>query len=363
LNPVPLELPIKASEAAALADLIFQHTGSKPLNDDVRARLSGRVAVLGLSSIRAYTGSLQRDPVQPGTFYIAADGLAYGKNQPLLLHMSQVSAPATALFPHALLIGRMRPGGGREVVVSAIPFAPSDHEQIRTFVEQVDPEFQPRSQGSQLTIEAGSAHPEITLPAAFDAFRSIQKSTNLNVACVSAQSAEFAMWAAIRAGWRAGYAVASEQPTEDAGFTRFSFTVENATEDGLAAVEAAYDRIARAKGSRKAFDFELRIDTGAPTTPEEMLFCLQGMRNRGRAPQLVAPRLGDIEALAPIARQFNAAMSIEAAPDMEPQSLQHIARLTAGRLNWRLTRELDRLAEPGARQTEYIVQTAEHLRG
>ncbi|MCX6620836.1 MAG: tagaturonate epimerase family protein, partial [Acidobacteria bacterium] len=119
----------------------------------------------------------------------------------------------------------------------AIPFASTDWNNIRTFVEQVDRAFLPRPQGAQAAIAVGNRHPEISLPAAFEAFRQIEKNSSLNMASTVQLSATREMtideviaardgenptaaghtrvsithlyhaglWAAIRAGWRKGY--------------------------------------------------------------------------------------------------------------------------------------------------------------
>ena len=46
MSSVPIELPLKPSEAAALADLIFQYAEGRPLNDDIRNRLNVPRAVV-----------------------------------------------------------------------------------------------------------------------------------------------------------------------------------------------------------------------------------------------------------------------------------------------------------------------------
>jgi hypothetical protein len=237
LQPVPIELPLRPNEAAALADLIFQGAAGRMLNDDLRNRLHGQAATLGFASIRAYFGSLERDPVHSASFYLAVDGLSGARPEPLLLHLAPASAPASALFQNPMLIGRMRPGGGREVVVNAIPFSSRDHAAIATYVQQVGKAFLPRPQGAQPAIATGNRHPEISLPAAFQAFRTIHKTTGLNLASTVQLSATREMsteavigardgenpaatghtrvsirhlyhcglWAAIRSGWREGY--------------------------------------------------------------------------------------------------------------------------------------------------------------
>ena len=291
MTPVPIDLPLKASDAAALADLIFQQVGDNLLTEDLRGRLAGRISALGLTSLRVYTGSLQRDPVHSGAWYIAVDGLSPAKPQPVLLHLSSASSPATALFPKAVLIGRMRPGGGREIVVSAIPFASTDHDQIRAFSTQVDREFLPRPQGPLPAVAAGNRHPEISLPAVFEAFRAIYKSTGVNMASTSQLSATREMttdaalaardgenptaaghtrvsirhlyyagvWAAVRAGWRLGYSAEADH-----------VIVTGDTPGQLAeSIEAAKRAIHDAAGYTKFTTdtsrlFELQADTRHP---------------------------------------------------------------------------------------------------
>jgi hypothetical protein len=228
-----MDLPIKVSEAASLAELIFTNAEGKPLNDELRNRLAAQCTPLQLTSLRPYFGSLAADPVHPSTFYLAIDGR---NSEPLLLHIAAASAPASALFPGALLIGRMR-AAGREVVVNAVPFGTKDWKNLSTFAEQVDRAFLPRPQGARPAIAVGNRHPEISLPAAFEAFRTILKNTGVNMAstvqlsatremttddAIAARDGESpttaghtrvsirhlyhsGLWAAIRSGWRDGY--------------------------------------------------------------------------------------------------------------------------------------------------------------
>lgn len=243
MTAVPFELPLKASEASALADLVFQHAEGRNLTEDVRNRIAVRAAMLNLSSIRACIGSLEQDPVHTSTYYVAVDALSGPAPVPLLLHMAPASAPFSALFPKPLLIGRMRPGGGREIVINAIPFSSRDHEHIDAFVSRLNQAFLPRPQGAQPAIAAGNRHPEISLPAVFDAYRTILKNTGVNLAstvqlsashemCTEAALAErtgddpmapghtrvsighlyhAGLWAAIRQGWREGYTAEADR--------------------------------------------------------------------------------------------------------------------------------------------------------
>ena len=232
-----MELPLKASEVAAVAEVIYQTADTRPLSGDIRDRVAARFAALKMHGMEAYAGSLQHDPVHSSAYYLAVDALAGENTTPLLLHIAMASAPAGALFPHPILIGRMRPGGEREVVVHAIPFSSYDRDAIRTFAGQVDRAFLPRPQGELPAIAAGNRHPEISLPAVFAAFREILQTSGVNMASTVQLSATREMttddiiaardgenpvaaghtrvsirhlyhaglWAAIRAGWREGY--------------------------------------------------------------------------------------------------------------------------------------------------------------
>ncbi|HUA84424.1 MAG TPA: tagaturonate epimerase family protein [Bryobacteraceae bacterium] len=116
-------------------------------------------------------------------------------------------------------------------------FTPRDRKNVRTFAEQIDRAFLPRPQGDQPAIAAGNRHPEISLPAVFDAFETIFEKTGRNLASTVQLSATREMstdeeiaardgsnptapghtrvsirqlyhaglWAAIRAGFRRGY--------------------------------------------------------------------------------------------------------------------------------------------------------------
>lgn len=283
---------MKASEVAALADFVFQQTEGKELNDDLRSRLSARLPSLALEAVIPYVGSLAADPIHQGAFYIAVDA-ANGANGmvPMLLRLAPASSPSSSTFPDAALVGRMRPGGGREIVVNAIPFGLSDHENIRTYAEAIDKAFLPRPQGSQSAIAVGNRHPWLSLPAAFDAFRSILRSSGMNLASTVQLSATREMttdesiaardgenpvvaghtrvsiralyhaglWAAIRAGWREGYNAEADH-----------FIVTGNTPDEIArSVEITKEAIRHAAGYTKFTTdtsrlFELRADERHP---------------------------------------------------------------------------------------------------
>jgi len=234
VTPVPLELPLRPAEAAELANLIFDQAEGKPLTDDVRNRLAARAAVLRLAGITPYFGSLGRDPVHPSAYYLAVDG---ENEAPLLLYIALANAPTSSIFRRPLLIGRMRRHHGPEIVINAIPFGPRERENLEKFAARIDGGVLPRPQGSRGAI-AVAAEPG----PAFDAFRAILKRSGENLAAVCAppgaavRDAYYAsLWAAIRAGWREGYAAgveiavaaeslesAKQTIVEAAGFTGFA---------------------------------------------------------------------------------------------------------------------------------------------
>jgi hypothetical protein len=288
---IPLELPVKASEAASLADIIFQMAEGKPLSEELRQRLANRAALLNLQTITPHFGSLQKDPTHQSTYYLAIDGTTGGPTQHILLHIAPASAPASALFPNSFLIGRMRPGGGREILVNGVPFSSYDGPQLRAFAANVDRSFLPRPQGSQSAIAVGNRHPEISLPAAFAAFRTIYKKTGLNLASTVQLSAtremstdaviaardgenpaapghtrvsirhlyEAGLWAAIRSGWREGYNAEADH-----------FIITGNTDEEIArSVEATKEAIQHAAGYTKFTTdtsrlFELQADERHP---------------------------------------------------------------------------------------------------
>ncbi len=156
---------------------------------------------------RVHYASLARDPSAQDVYYLAAD-----LDGPRLLR----SMPER---------------------VDVSPFASTDREAIRDFAERIDRSFLPRPQKDQPAVAVGNRHPEISLPAAFDAFGRIVRSKGVNMAStvqlsatremttddrLAARSGEnpteightrvsiehlyhAGLWAAIRAGWRAGY--------------------------------------------------------------------------------------------------------------------------------------------------------------
>lgn len=356
MNEIPLELPVKASEAAAVADLIFQQAEGRQLSNDLRSRLAGRASVLGLTSLVPYMGSLERDPVHASSYYLAVDGLSGDGRRPLLLRVAPASAPASALFPNPILIGRMRLGGGREILVNAVPFPPGG-AAVRTFAEKAAPAALPAARGSQPAITVATRSPAACLPAAFEAFRAVLKTTGVNLASLAAGDALAAndfcdamLWAAIRAGWREGYAAeaptlaahaASTHPAlrHAASFTRFPLDASKLLEPradprhseawpeeeierrfremlspeetasiaalsspdaarlavkhaaSLRSLETLYGMVRAARtaaGAGRGFDVAPMLGScDAPALPEDVAFCLHWLKSRGCPAQMV----------------------------------------------------------------------------
>jgi hypothetical protein len=322
VTPVPLDLPLRPSEAAELANLIFDQAERKPLTEELRNRVAGRAAVLKLETIRPYFGSLERDPVHPSAYYLAVDGIA---GSPQLLYIALATAPTSSIFHQPLLIGRMRRANGPELVINASPFGPTDCGNIELFATKIDCVFLPRPQGSRA---------EVVLPAdcagAFDVFRAVYKRTGKNMAALDGDY-HAGLWAAIRAGWRQGYACICDGPAPFP-YSRFSL-------DGTSLQEAAqlHEQIRQARAALKlpaGFDFEVRLPE---CNAERLESSLEWLRNSGHAAQFAAPdRLsGDLTDFAAVARKHQVTLSLRYRGE-DNAALQEAARATLGRISFRV---------------------------
>ncbi|MCU1234805.1 MAG: hypothetical protein JWP63_2772 [Candidatus Solibacter sp.] len=328
MTPVPLELPLRPAEATELANLIFDHAERKPLTDELRNRLAARAAALKLETITPHFGSLERDPIHPSAYYLAVDGHA----SPQLLYLALATAPTSSVFHKPLLIGRMRRLNGPEIVINAIPFGPADRDTVETFAARINPAFYPQPQGARSTITV-----QQDPPAAFALFRAILKRTGKNVAALAGDYHP-ALCAAIRAGWRAGYTIASDHLVEiyNAAYSRFCLTVP-LTPAGLKAAEERHEQIRRARWGLKiarAFDFELTFDP--PASADALRAALEQLREGVHTPQLVGGvALDELEEAAAVARQFQVTLTFTH-QNQSAQAIQTIARATAGRFDYRV---------------------------
>ena len=501
---------IRSSEAAALVDTLYQLAEGRAVDDDLRLSLAGRVDGLGLAGLIPLAPSLAADPARASSFYLVADvAVAEGRHS-VLLHIAPVSAAGQALFADAQVIGRMRPGGGREVTVTSIPFSTRDHGNILAYAREVEPRCLPRPQRSLPAIAAGNRHPEISLPAVFAAYEALLRRKGLNLASTSQLSATREMttdealaardgenptaaghtrvsirhlyhaglWAAVRKGWRNGYSAEADhfivsgntgeeicQSVEAckeairhaAGYTKFTtdtsrlfelradsrdpeawsdsavnekfeqllgreernwvldefsrpFSIEDATYRfsvseivrmsvkfgaSLKLNEDLYDYILSAKagcGIGSEFDFEPSLDEAETlTTPQELIFYMHWLRERGRPAQLVPPNLGfkkrqaypvalataphtgiglreyashhmwpellprvegsfagkpleelaaRVAELARVARHFDGTLSVHSGSGKQAEVLQQIGVATGGRVNYKISGEL-----------------------
>jgi hypothetical protein len=333
VTPVPLELPLRPAEAAELANLVFDHAEGKHLSDDVRNRLAARAAALRLQTISTWFGSLERDPVHRSAYYLAVDA-----SEPLLLHMALAAAPTSSIYHKPLLIGRMRRPNGAEMVINAIPFGPHARQNVETFAARVNPAFYPQPQGARTTITV-----EEDYPAAFDTFRAIQKRTGKNFAALSGDC-HAAMHAAIRAGWRSPYTVATDLTVEAPGivgregFSRYTVALP-ATIGGLEQAEKVYQQIRNARAFLKnTRGFDLELDAAGPVTPQFLRDALEFMKVRGHLPQLVCPGPvgeADFDEIAAAARHFQVTLGFRYGGE-PAETVRAIARAMAGRLDYRV---------------------------
>lgn len=170
-------------------------------------------------------------------------------------------------------------------------FTPRDRENIARFAGEIDRAFLPRPQQARPAIAAGNRHPEISLPAVFDAFESIFEQTGRNLASTVQLSATREMttdeeiaardganptapghtrvsighlyhaglWAAIRSGYRRGYNAEADH-----------FIVSGADDRAIAkSVEWVKEAIRQAAGYTKFTTdtsrvFDLRADPRHP---------------------------------------------------------------------------------------------------
>ena len=290
MTPVPLELPLDPPEACELANLIFEVAGGKALSDDIRNRIAARAALLKPVSLTPWMRSVERDPVHPSAYYVAVDGLAGGgATAPLLLHLAPASAPTSSIYPKPLLIGRMRRPNGAEMVINAIPFGAGDRQNVETYAARINPAFHPQPQGARATITVGQ-----DFPAAFEAFRGMQKRTGKNYAALAGDY-HAAVWAAIRAGWRAPYTVATELADAESvaelggrgAFSRYSVGVP-LTAAGLDSAGAVYQRIRHARAAAKiSRGFDVEVVASEPVAMAGLRGLLEDSQRRGHLPQLL----------------------------------------------------------------------------
>jgi hypothetical protein len=281
----------KQDEVVGLAEQVLLTAGSGKLTDASRARLHAELAKRNFASLRAYAGSLVEDPAQAGIYYLAADAMGGSAVQPMLLQLSLGPAAASGRFANPVVDESLHLSGGREVGLKAYSFSSYDREAVATFARDVEPAFLPRPQRALPAIATGNRHPEISLPAAFTAFGTVLEKFGANWAstvqlsatremttddAITARSGDdpvatghtrvsirhlyhAGLWAAIRAGWRAGYTAEADH-----------FIVSGSTDAEIArSVEMVKEAIRHAAGYTKFTTdtsrlFELESDLRHP---------------------------------------------------------------------------------------------------
>ncbi|MGA2985458.1 MAG: tagaturonate epimerase family protein [Terriglobia bacterium] len=284
-------VPGKSDEFAALAEQVLAIAAGGKLTDEARARLHTELAKRSFTSLRAYAGSLVEDPAQAADYYLAVDAIDGRAVQPLLLQLSFGIAAPAGRFAHPVRDETLPLAGGRKVGLKAYSFSSYDHDNIGLFAREVAPVFLPRPQRALPAIATGNRHPEISLPAAFAAFGTILEKCGVNWAstvqlsatremttgdAIAARSGDdpvavghtrisirhlyhAGLWAAIRAGWRAGYTAEADH-----------FIVSGSTEAEIArSVEMVKEAIRHAAGYTKFTTdtsrmFELESDLRHP---------------------------------------------------------------------------------------------------
>jgi hypothetical protein len=274
MNPASVETILRSEEITGLAELLFAQVDVHPVTGEARQRLAAGDAGR-FEKITPHWGALAADPAYPRAYFLPVDGV---NGRTWLLRLADAEAPPSGYFPQSLRIGRVplagaAAGRGATVVVDATPFSSGDWDAVRTFASEIDRVFLPRPQGALPAIAVGNRHPEVSLPAAFAAFREILTRTGRNLASTVQLSATREMttdealaardgetptaaghtrvsirhlyhaglWAAIRAGWREGYTAEADH-----------FIITGQTAEEIAhSVELAKEAIRHAAGYTK----------------------------------------------------------------------------------------------------------------
>ncbi len=238
MNPIPINLPVRLSEAAAVGEMIAVELERRPLDDEARRVLAAQAGAMEFASLRPWFASLEADRGD-GSMYLAADGvLCQDCPAGILLRFAQAATTVPDEFEGVQPVGRVRAAGGRcEMAIHALPFSPHAGVNIRKFNERVGGIFSPSTIEDGTTIAVGAWHPEISAPSGFRAVgaaqeqkgRPIAPSMHLSLAeemeteeklterdgetprapgmtrISIGQLYDSGVWTAVRAGWRRTY--------------------------------------------------------------------------------------------------------------------------------------------------------------
>ncbi len=279
-----------ADELGSAAQAVLQTAARHLADAEARERLARHLESFPTTRVRIRPPSLTMEPTS-SIFYLAADLLAEPKPKPVLLRFAPGSEPGRERFINSLHAFTVHTSAG-PMSVNVFSFGTADYENIRAFVEEVDRAFLPRPQKAEPAVAAGNRHPEISLPAVFDAYREVLNRLGVNMASTVQLSATREMtteealkdrdgedptaightrvsirhlyhaglWAAIRAGWRDGYTAEADH-----------FIVSGGTPAEISrSIEAAKTAIRHAVGYTKFTTdtsrlFELEADPRHPT--------------------------------------------------------------------------------------------------
>ena len=423
MTPVPLSPPLAPAEAAQLARLIFAQAERRKLDADVRARIAARAGALRLERIRPYFGSLARDPVHHSSYYMAVDGdtgspqllhvapasaptssvfptpLLVGRSHPeggpeIVVNSVPfspgdhqniakfVSAVDTAFLP--------KPGKARSEIRAAAPAAFAAFQTI----------WKTRGKNlAALGLAGDSAPAPFYYAALWGAIRSgwregysvgvtlrVSRPEDIEAARERIRAASRFTRFAIDVG---AVTAAAEAPSGaatfpagafarpfDTGETVFEFSPADLARlaarfgPALGMAERLHETIqARATGpGSRAFDFEFSLASSpAPTQPAELLFCLEWLKCAGRPAHLAAPALSaelarqpeQLRSLAAVARLYHCTLSIDTHGDDRPETLEAVARVTAGLYHF----EAPRMPETTPDYAAYIAELARGLAG
>ncbi len=288
---IDLAKQVHKADLETVARRVVDSCGGYKLNEELRRRLGNELSSLELTSLRICPGSLAEDQEYPSNFYLAADLFTSGIASPSLVHFAPSSAVRRSRFRLGHRSSLVKGDEGGRITIDLMPFSSRDHDYVRIFAEQVDRAFLPRPQRALPAVAAGNRHPEISLPAAFEAYRSISEKLRVNMASTVQLSATREMttddvlaaregedpvaaghtrvsirhlyhaglWAAIRAGWREGYTAEADH-----------FIVSGSSPEQIArSVEMVKEAIRHAAGYSKFTTdtsrlFELQSDSRHP---------------------------------------------------------------------------------------------------
>ena len=126
---MPTENPrvsLAMNEAGSLTELVIQIHSAKP-PAEARAELARGLGALRFDNLRVYCQSLERDPAENSTCYLAVDVVDSGKISPVLFQWSPAAAETRPMTPNdnasarrvSLVMFRFEVGPARRIQAAA----------------------------------------------------------------------------------------------------------------------------------------------------------------------------------------------------------------------------------------------------